>query len=57
MPRVTGRAAATVLLLSCLLTISAAADAPRPGTVLDEARQARRDARSLPAPLEDYFHD
>ncbi|HET7883142.1 MAG TPA: hypothetical protein VFL55_19815, partial [Acetobacteraceae bacterium] len=57
MPRVAGRAAATVLLLSCLLTISAAADAPRPGTVLDEARQAGRDARSLPPPLEDYFHD
>ena len=28
-----------------------------PGKVLDEARQAGRSAASLPAPVEDYFHD
>jgi len=30
---------------------------PQPGTVLDEARQAHRDADSFPPAAEDYFHD
>lgn len=30
---------------------------PKPGTVLDEVRQAKRDAASIPAADEDYFHD
>jgi hypothetical protein len=30
---------------------------PAPGTVLDEARQANRNAQSFPAADEDYFHD
>ena len=29
---------------------------PRPGSVLDEARQANRPATSFPAADEDYFH-
>ncbi len=32
-------------------------DQPKPGTVLDEARQANRPASSFPAADEDYFHD
>ncbi len=32
-------------------------NAQRPGHVLDEARQAGRDAASLPMATEDYFHD
>ena len=43
--------------MCCLLTIIGAGDPPQPGKVLDEARQAGRSAASLPAPLEDYFHD
>ena len=57
MPRFDWRIARNVLLLCCLLTMPGAGDPPRPGTVLDEARQAGRGAASLPAPVEDYFHD
>ncbi len=39
-------------LLACGRT-----DRPQPGHVLDEARRAGRDAASLPAADEDYFHD
>jgi hypothetical protein len=49
--------AGSVVLLCCLLTRTGAGDSPHPGTVLDEARQAGRSAASLPAPVEDYFHD
>ncbi len=45
------------MLLCSLLIMSGAGDPPRPGKVLDEARQAGRSAASLPAPMEDYFHD
>ena len=54
MPRFEWLMARCVLLLCCLLTVSGAGD---PGKVLDEARQAGRSAASLPAPVEDYFHD
>ena len=57
MPRFDWRIARNVLLLCCLLTMPGAGDPPRPGTVLDEARQAGRGAASLPAPVGDYFHD
>ncbi len=57
MARVDRHIAGSVLLLCCLLTLTGAGDSPRPGTVLDEARQAGRSAESLPAPTEDYFHD
>ena len=57
MARVDWHIARSVLLLCCLLTMSGAGDPPRPGKVLDEARQAGRNAASLPAPIEDYFHD
>src|SRR6476660_6218075 len=57
MPRFDWRIARNVLLICCLLTMPGAGDPPRPGKVLDEARQANRAAGSLPAPVEDYFHD
>jgi hypothetical protein len=59
MPRFDWRIARNVLLVFCLLTAPGAGanDPPRPGKVLDEARQAGRGAASLPAPVEDYFHD
>jgi hypothetical protein len=57
MARVDWHIGRNLLLLCCLLTMPAASDSPQPGKVLDEARQAGRSARSLPAPMEDYFHD
>ncbi len=57
MPRFDWRIARNVLLVCCLLIMPGAGDPPRPGKVLDEARQAGRSAASLPAPVEDYFHD
>ncbi len=57
MARVDWRIARRALVLCCLLTITGAGDPPQPGKVLDEARQAGRSAASLPAPIEDYFHD
>ena len=57
MAQVDRHIAGSVLLLCCLLTLTGAGNSPRPGTVLDEARQAGRSAESLPAPTEDYFHD
>ena len=51
MPRFDWRIARNVLLVFCLLTAPGAGanDPPRPGKVLDEARQAGRGAASLPA--------
>jgi hypothetical protein len=43
-------------LVGWLLACPAMAQ-PAPGTVVDEAREAGRDAASMPAPKEDYFHD
>jgi hypothetical protein len=58
MARVGWRTARNALLLCCLLVLAGATDPPgRPGHVLDEARQAGRGAASLPAAVEDYFHD
>src|SRR5260370_20388747 len=48
---------ATLLSLSCLLTLTGFDNSPRPGQVLDEARVAGRDAASFPPADEDYFHD
>ena len=45
--------AASLLLLSSCSNNSQ----PKPGTVLDEARQANRPVSSFPAADEDYFHD
>ncbi len=45
-------AAALVVLTGCSNT-----NQPKPGTVLDEARQANRPASSFSAADEDYFHD
>ena len=58
MLRVGWHAAKSALLLCCLLVLAGATDPPAiPGHVLDEARQAGRNAASLPAATEDYFHD
>jgi hypothetical protein len=40
-----------------VLVAAACGRQPRPGTVVDEASQARRDAASFAAADEDYFHD
>ncbi len=52
----------TALLTWLLLTAAVGlagcgADAPQPGTVLDEARRANRTAASFPAAADDYFED
>ena len=52
--RVIARSAAAA---TCLLALAAFDSGPRPGQVIDEARAAGRDAASLPAADEDYFHD
>ena len=58
MARIGWRTAQSALLLCCLLVLAGATDPPAvPGHVLDEARQAGRNAASLPAATEDYFHD
>ena len=49
--------AIVVLALLCGVAIWWVSTHPKPGTVLDEARLARRDAASFPAAGEDYFHD
>jgi hypothetical protein len=48
-----------LVLVGLLLIVHAwwAHRGPKPGTVLDEARQANRPANSFPAADEDYFHD
>jgi hypothetical protein len=47
-----------VAVLSAVFLTGCAANIPgKPGQVLDEARQAGRDAASFPAADEDYFHD
>src|SRR5438270_474989 len=40
-----------------LLSSCTGGSQPKPGTVLDEVRQANRPASSLPSADEDYFHD
>jgi hypothetical protein len=58
MARAGWRIARSGLLLGSLLTLAGATDPPaRPGQVLDEARRSGRDPASLPAAVEDYFHD
>ena len=46
-----------LLLGACLLLAGFGCAAQSSGHVLDEARQAGRDAASLPMASEDYFHD
>src|SRR5215813_4131768 len=46
-----------LIVIAVLLLIALWPKGPRPGTVLDEARQANRLANSFPAADEDYFHD
>jgi hypothetical protein len=48
-----------VIGLVCLALLTGFQDPsqPKPGTVLDEAKQADRPAHSFPAAEEDYFHD
>jgi hypothetical protein len=43
-------------LVACML-LAACSDAPRPGEVFDEAKQAGRDAASFPHASEPYFRD
>ncbi|VTU32802.1 hypothetical protein H4CHR_03085 [Variovorax sp. PBS-H4] len=51
-------AAKRVLLpLAAILCIAACSKGPKPGEVLDEAKQAGRDVASFPHATEDYFHD
>ena len=57
MARLDWRIACNALLLCCLLAMPAAAQTLRSGGELDEARKVGRSAASLPAPVEDYFHD
>ena len=45
------------MLLSVALLLSACGGGPQTGQVLDEARQAGRDAASFRHAAEDYFHD
>jgi hypothetical protein len=45
------------LLLSPLLVFGCCNEAPKPGTVLDEAMMAGRNPLTFPAAGEDYFHD
>src|SRR6185295_863599 len=45
-----------VVLLSCA-AIACSSSQPKPGTVLDEAMRANRQADSFKAAGEDYFHD
>ena len=47
----------SAMLLSAVMLLSACGGGPEPGQVLDEARQAGRDAASFPHADEDYFHD
>jgi len=57
--RLARRLATPLLLAFALAAFVPARAAPpgRPGEVLDEARQAGRDAASFPAATDDYFHD
>ena len=51
------KAAAWLLIVPACLLSTDCCRQPRPGTVLDEARLAGRDAASFPQASEDYFHD
>jgi hypothetical protein len=44
-------------MLGLTILSSCGTSQPKPGTVLDEARQVNRPAASFPAADEDYFHD
>jgi hypothetical protein len=50
------RLAPIAAMMACLL-LNGCDQQPKPGKVLDEARQAGRQANSFPAADEDYFHD
>ena len=49
--------ALVVMLLAAVSTIACGGREPKPGTVLDEAMQAKRTVDTFPAADEDYFHD
>ena len=51
------RAGPAALLWAATLMLASCSHGPGPGTVLDEARQAGRDAASFPQSADDYFHD
>ena len=53
------RRCTNVLTLVLMLTsaIACGERQPKPGTVLDEAMQAKRTVDTFPAADEDYFHD
>ena len=51
------RAAIAALCSIACLAAAGCSGEPKPGTVLDEAKQAGRTAESLPQSAEDYFHD
>ncbi|MEO8304985.1 MAG: hypothetical protein ABI724_12770 [Betaproteobacteria bacterium] len=45
-----------LLVLACMVCVGCTQQ-PKPGTVLDEAKQVGRDVASFPHASEDYFHD
>ncbi len=51
------QALCAVTAVSMIILSGCGTGTPRPGTVLDEARQANRSVESFPAADEDYFHD
>ena len=51
------KVAVCLLVAPACLLAAACCRQPQPGTVLDEARRAGRDAASFPQASEDYFHD
>jgi len=51
------RAAIAALCSIACLAAAGCSREPKPGTVLDEAKQAGRTAESFPQSAEDYFHD
>ena len=56
-PRRCPAAKRLLLPLAVILCLTACSKGPKPGEVLDEARQAGRDAASFPHAAEDYFRD
>src|SRR5262245_12191353 len=49
--------ALTLMLIAVVGTVACGERKPKPGTVLDEAMQAKRTVDTFPAADEDYFHD
>src|SRR6478735_5243356 len=56
-PTVPAISAVLVAMIASLSLFACGPKEPKPGTVIDEAMQAKRSAASFPAADEDYFHD